>query len=90
MKKYVEIVLFIAVAVAAYFLIYKKLFSPAAKSREFLHTLGFGIADRMSDGEVVTAASYIRDYTQKGKKPLPGSLFAMKVDALSRKYNIFT
>jgi len=89
MKKYIEIILFVAVGVAVYFLVIKKLFSRAAQSREFLHTLGFGVADMMTDSEAITAATYIRDYTQKGRRLVAGSAFANAVNAVSNKYGIF-
>ena len=89
-KQYIDYVIYIAVALAVYFFIYKKFFSPATKSREFLHTLGFGIADRMTDDEAIDAASYIRDYTQRGIKVSPGSAFAYRINAIAKKYNIFT
>jgi hypothetical protein len=88
-KKYIETLLIVAAGVAFYFLVYKKLLSPAAKSREFLHTLGFGIADAMNDNEVNDAATYIRDYTQKGKKLIPGSALEERINAIANKYKIF-
>lgn len=87
-KLIINVVIFIAVAIAAYF-IYKNKFSPVAKDRDFLHNLGFGVADRMTDQEVIAAATYIRDYTQKGKRPAPGSALATMVNYLHNKYKIF-
>lgn len=86
MKK--EIIIYLIIAIAAYIL-YTKLFSRSARDRDYLHTLGFGIADRMTDDEVHISASYIRDYRQKGIEPDHKSFFYSQVMKISDKYKIF-
>jgi hypothetical protein len=87
-KEYINIIIYVVIAVTA-FMLYKKLFSQSAKDKDYLLNLGFGIADRMSEDEIKTAASYIRDYRQKGIEPNHNTFFWQQVKAISSKYKIF-
>lgn len=90
MKRFI---LYIIVAAVAYYAINK--FLQRKKYLDYLHSLGFRIADDMTGDEVKTSYIYLHDYARKygaqaGKMLQDYSpLLYAKAKAISQKYQIF-
>lgn len=88
-----NIIIYIAAAFLAFlFLSHVSKKGARREAEEYLNSI-MGVSmdylSRMTDKEVIASASYIRDYTQKGKTVEPGSELDTILKTVSMKYKLF-